>query len=182
MAVKGTRFLMIIPVEANEKLRRRIFKTLGEWLVRRLQLTDANRIQSKGKSRVMLPMEIKTAPNSKDIKRTNQKNIHKLHYHKPENPKHTQSKLLYHSMQNNAEQCRVEHSKVEQSKVEQNKAEQLLKIFLPSLKALNLNYCNLFVQSFAKSTEHEKKAFDCENHKTVRNIVAPKLKHFLIGD
>ena len=73
----GARVSVIIPVAANEKLRVRIFKTMAEWLARRLQLTDANTIQSKGKSRVILPMESTTAPNSKDIKRTNPKSIHK---------------------------------------------------------------------------------------------------------
>ena len=85
---RGARVSVIIPVAANEKLRVRVFKTMGEWLARRLQLTDANTIQLKGKSRVVLPMEPTTAPNSKDIKRTSQKTYVKLHSHKPEGRTH----------------------------------------------------------------------------------------------
>ena len=86
-------------------------------------------------------MERTTAPNSKDIKRTNQKTYVKLHSHKPEGRTHKSQthKASYQVMQNNAEQCRTEQSTLEQNKVEQSKVEQLLKIFCPPLNALNLN-------------------------------------------
>ena len=52
------------------------FESLRQWengLSLSCTLTDANTIQSKGKWCFILPRECTTAPNSQDIKRTNQK-------------------------------------------------------------------------------------------------------------
>ena len=88
-------------------------------------------------------MERTTAPNSKDIKRTNQKTYVKLHSHKPEGRTHksqTHTKQATRScktMLSNARQSRAEHGRAEQSRT--SKVKQLLKIFCPPLNALNLN-------------------------------------------